>query len=50
MKPTVAIASDHGGYNLKEFIKDSFKIKWIDLGTNSDKKSSNSPNPYAYKY
>jgi ribose 5-phosphate isomerase B len=43
MKPTVAIASDHGGYHLKEFIKDSFKIKWIDLGTNDDKKSVDYP-------
>ena len=43
MKPTIAIASDHGGYNLKEFIKDSFKIKWIDLGTHDDKKSVDYP-------
>ncbi len=43
MKPTVAIASDHGGYDLKEFLKDSFKINWIDLGTNSDKKSVDYP-------
>ncbi len=43
MKPIVAIASDHGGYELKEFIKDSFKIKWIDLGTNNAKTSVDYP-------
>ena len=43
MKPTVAIACDHGGYNLKEFLKDSFKINWIDLGAHSDKKSVDYP-------
>ena len=39
----VAIASDHGGYELKEFIKDSFKVKWIDLGTDTAKKSVDYP-------
>lgn len=43
MKLKVAIASDHGGYNLKEFIKDSFDLKWIDIGTESDKKSVDYP-------
>ena len=43
MKLRVAIASDHGGYNLKEFIKDSFDLKWVDLGTHSDKKSVDYP-------
>jgi ribose 5-phosphate isomerase B len=47
MKPTVAIASDHAGYNLKEFIKDSFKINWIDLGTHNDKTSVHYPD-YGY--
>jgi ribose 5-phosphate isomerase B len=31
----VAIACDHGGVELKNFLKDSFKVKWIDLGTNT---------------
>lgn len=34
----VAIASDHAGYALKEFLKKNFKtapVEWIDLGTNS---------------
>lgn len=39
----VAIASDHGGYELKEFIKNSFKIKWIDLGTDTAKDSVDYP-------
>ena len=43
MKLTVAIASDHAGYNLKSFIKDSFKIKWIDLGTKNAKNSVDYP-------
>lgn len=43
MKLTIAIASDHAGYNLKEFIKDNFDLKWVDLGTNSDKKSVDYP-------
>ena len=30
-------------YNLKEFLKDSFKINWIDLGAHSDKKSVDYP-------
>lgn len=33
----VAIACDHGGVELKNFLKDSFKVKWIDLGTDSNK-------------
>ena len=33
----VAIASDHGGFALKEFLKDNLDLKWIDLGTDSDK-------------
>ena len=43
MKLKVAIASDHGGYNLKEFIKESFDLKWIDLGTNDDQTSVDYP-------
>ncbi len=39
----VAIASDHAGYNLKEFIKNSFKVTWIDLGTKNDKTSVDYP-------
>lgn len=36
MKRTVAIASDHGGYSLKEAIKAKFDdIEWLDLGTNN---------------
>lgn len=36
MKRTVAIASDHGGYTLKEAIKAKFSdIEWLDLGTDS---------------
>ncbi len=35
----IAIAADHGGYDLKEEIKnfvfDNLNIKWIDLGTHS---------------
>ncbi len=34
----IAIASDHGGYNLKEAIKQRLKeYEFIDLGTNSEK-------------
>lgn len=43
MKPTIAIASDHGGYNLKEFLKGSFKVNWIDIGTNNGKQSVDYP-------
>ena len=39
----VAIGSDHAGYNLKEFIKDSFKVKWIDVGTTNAKDSVDYP-------
>jgi len=39
----VAIACDHGGYDLKEAIKDNFDIKWIDLGTDNDKDSVDYP-------
>jgi ribose 5-phosphate isomerase B len=36
MKMTVAIACDHGGYELKEAIKAKFPdVAWMDLGTNS---------------
>jgi ribose 5-phosphate isomerase B len=36
MKMTVAIACDHGGYELKEAVKAKFPdIEWMDLGTNS---------------
>jgi ribose 5-phosphate isomerase B len=35
MKMKVAIASDHAGYNLKQFLMDSFDLKWIDLGTDN---------------
>ena len=36
MKREVAIACDHGGYDLKEEIKSRFSdITWVDLGTNS---------------
>lgn len=43
MKLKVAIASDHGGYTLKEFLKDSFDLNWIDLGTDDAKKSVDYP-------
>ena len=43
MKLKVAIASDHGGYSLKEFIKDSFDLNWVDLGTDSAQKSVDYP-------
>jgi len=35
----VAIASDHAGLKLKEFLKENFKavpVEWVDLGTHSD--------------
>ena len=36
MTDTIAIACDHGGYDLKETIKAKFgHIEWLDLGTNS---------------
>lgn len=35
MTETVAIAADHGGYILKDFIKKAFPdVTWLDLGTN----------------
>lgn len=43
----VAIACDHGGVDLKNFLKDSFELKWIDLGTNDPKKSVDYPD-YGY--
>jgi ribose 5-phosphate isomerase B len=47
----IAIAADHGGYDLKEEIKtftfDNLNIEWIDLGTDS-KESTDYPD-YAYK-
>ncbi len=43
MKLKVAIACDHGGVALKNYIKDSFKVKWIDLGTDNAKKSVDYP-------
>jgi len=39
----VAIACDHGGVELKNYLKDIFKVKWIDLGTNDAKKSVDYP-------
>jgi len=36
MKRTIAIASDHGGYELKEQIKSRFgEVEWFDLGCDS---------------
>ncbi len=36
MKKTIAIASDHGGYELKEAIKEKFPdLEWDDLGCHS---------------
>ncbi len=38
MRKKIAIASDHGGVDLKDFLKNetfSIDIEWIDLGTNS---------------
>lgn len=35
----LAIASDHGGFALKEYLKSNFKavpVEWIDLGANSE--------------
>jgi len=43
MKLKVAIASDHGGYRLKQFLQDTLDIKWIDIGTYDDKKSVDYP-------
>ncbi len=34
----LAVASDHAGLPLKEYVKDNFKavpVEWVDLGTNS---------------
>ncbi|MEZ5813695.1 MAG: ribose 5-phosphate isomerase B [Alphaproteobacteria bacterium] len=37
MTRKIAIASDHGGYSLKEAIKARFDdIEWLDLGTDSE--------------
>lgn len=33
----IVIASDHAGFELKEFLKSSMKHNFIDLGTDSDK-------------
>jgi ribose 5-phosphate isomerase B len=46
----IYIASDHAGYNLKNFIKKKLhrKFKIIDLGANSNKISVNYPD-YAHK-
>lgn len=43
----VAIACDHGGVELKKYLKDSFKVKWIDLGTDNANKSVDYPD-YGY--
>lgn len=43
MKLKVAIACDHGGYDLKELIKDTFDITWLDIGTNNAKDSVDYP-------
>ena len=47
---TIYIASDHAGFNLKKAIlkKYSKKLKIMDMGTNSSKKSVNYPD-YAHK-
>lgn len=37
MHQTIAISCDHGGFALKEAIKEKYKnISWLDLGTNSE--------------
>ena len=37
MKPTIAIAADHGGYTLKEELKKALPdIDWLDLGAGED--------------
>jgi len=43
MKLKVAIACDHGGYDLKELIKDSFDLAWVDLGADDAKTSVDYP-------
>ena len=47
MSIKVAIASDHGGVELKNYLKQfgksSFKVKWVDLGTKNAKDSVDYP-------
>lgn len=43
MTMKVAIACDHGGVELKDSLKDSFDLKWVDLGTNDANKSVDYP-------
>lgn len=48
MTRTIAIASDHGGYTLKEFLKKARPdLNWVDLGAN-DSERSDFPD-YAFK-
>jgi ribose 5-phosphate isomerase B len=46
MTQKVAIASDHAGYHLKEFLKlcgEELGVEWVDLGTNSPDTSVDYP-------